>query len=339
MKNDMFSFQFGLRVVEIENFITAEIQKIKAKAHQDIDIAISQGILTINLLLLEITAFFEVLKEHVNQRLNPEIEKLTEEISQTNIEELKEITKSKQDANQKKIGTLEVDVKRTKLSYDWKNYKWIKIAILSLCSIDAMANYSSLQVLVSNLLVAIILALAVAIGLAFGAHILGSKIRFAKTLKEKVIWLSVGFIGASAVFFYLGMQRQVFSDDGSTFSNSPILWMLFNDFFFIIALLLASTKLPTREQVLEFNEFNDKKNQILQLKHQNAELDKALQIEESKVNENKQKLEAFKKYKEGLLMSLDKEKELQHATCLKEHELKNGRILLNKNLNNETKLA
>ena len=44
----MFSFQFGLRVVELENFITAEIQKIKAKAHQDIDIAISQGILTIN---------------------------------------------------------------------------------------------------------------------------------------------------------------------------------------------------------------------------------------------------------------------------------------------------
>ena len=163
MKNDIFSFQFGIRVVELENFIKAEIQKIKAKAHQDIDIAISQGILTINLLLHEVSASFEVLKEFVNQRLNPEIEKLTEEISQTNIEELKEIIKSKQDANQKKIGTLEVDVKRTKLSYDWKNYKWIKIAILSLCSIDAMANYSSLQVLVSNLVIAIILALAVAI--------------------------------------------------------------------------------------------------------------------------------------------------------------------------------
>ncbi|MFZ1424799.1 MAG: hypothetical protein WAS55_13330 [Saprospiraceae bacterium] len=339
MKNDIFSFQFGIRVVELENFITAEIQKIKAKAHQDIDIAISQGILTINLLLHEVSASFEVLKEFVNQRLNPEIEKLIEEISQSNIEELKESTKAKQEANQKKIGTLEVDIKRTKLSYDWKNYRWIKIAIISLCSIDALANYSSLQVLVSNLLVAIILALAVAIGLAFGAHILGSKIRFAMTLKEKAIWFAVGFIGASAVFFYLGMQRVVFSEDSSPFSNSPFLWMLFNDFFFIIALLLASTKLPTREQMLEFNELNDKKNQILQLKHQNVEFDKVFQIEENKVNENRQKLESFKKYKEGLLMSLDKEKELQHATCLKEQELKNGRILLNKNLSNETKLA
>lgn len=137
----------------------------------------------------------------MNQRLNPEIEKLIEEISQSNIEELKESTKGKQEANQRKIGTLEVDIKRTKLSYDWKNYSWIKIAIISLCSIDALANYSSLQVLVSNLLVAIILALAVAIGLAFGAHILGSKIRFAMTLKEKAIWFAVGFIGASAVFF------------------------------------------------------------------------------------------------------------------------------------------
>ena len=39
MKNDIFSFQFGIRVVELENFITTEIQKIKAKAHQDIDIS------------------------------------------------------------------------------------------------------------------------------------------------------------------------------------------------------------------------------------------------------------------------------------------------------------
>ena len=152
MKNDIYSFQFGIRVEELEKFIAAEIQKIKANAQLDIDIAISQGILTITLLLQEVSASFEVLKEHVKQRLNPEIEKLIEEISQSNIEEVKESTKAKQEANRKKIGTLEVDIKRTNLSYDWKNYKWIKTAIISLCSIDAMANYSSLQVLVLSLI-------------------------------------------------------------------------------------------------------------------------------------------------------------------------------------------
>jgi D-ribose pyranose/furanose isomerase RbsD len=327
---------FGLKVDDLEKIIKVETQKITEKAITDVGLAVKQGLKSINLILKEITAGFNVVKELVKKRLEPEVEKITEEISQANFEEFKTEIKDKVIENEKKIGSIDVDLKRTKLSYNWRDYKFIIIAIISLNSIDAIVNFASLQVIVKNLLLSLIVALAVGISLSWGTHVIGHKIRFAITIKEKAIWIIFTIIGASLLFYFLGLQRREFTQDqGTGLFNSPILWMLFCDFFFVIALLLSITKLPTKEQVLERNEMKDKEEEIDSIKRENEILMKNLEKVEFSYNQAKQNLEVFKKYQESLLNSIDKEVELLHSTCEKEFELKIGKVLLNKTDGNE----
>lgn len=110
------------------------------------------------------------------------------------------------------------------------------------------------------------------------------------------------------------------------FASSPFLWMLFNDFFFCVALLLASMKLPTKEQVLENRDLQEKKKQLMQLKQDKETLLTELAKEEKRINDCKQKRETFRTYREGLIFHLDKEKERIHAMCLKEFALKSGYV-------------
>lgn len=168
------SHRFGIQVKELERFLKTEIFRIGDKAKQDTDIAVSQNLTDPAVVLNEVTAETEVLKEEVNKNLTPEIDKLSEEIIQTNIEALQNATAVHEEQLNKKIGSVEVDVKRSRLSYDWSKYKWIILAIVALCSIDAAANYSSFQVLTKSLLGAIILSLAIAIGLSYASHVIGS---------------------------------------------------------------------------------------------------------------------------------------------------------------------
>jgi hypothetical protein len=318
------SFQFGIRVDALESHIKSEISRIGDRAKQDMDIAVSQNLNDTSLILNSVSTETEVLKQEVNKNIDPEVDKIIEDIKQTNLEALQNATDEQVEQTNKKISSVEVDIKRTRLTYDWKKYIWVLVVIVALCSIDAGLNYSSFQVITGNLLGAIFLSIFIASGLAVASHTIGMKIQTAKTPKQKRFWFIGGLIGAGIVFLFLGILRQTYMDDSSSFGNNPILWMLFNLFFYCIALVFASTKLPTKEQSMEHRQLEEKKNQLMLLKNQKEGMLTFLRLEEERINERKQMLEAFNKYRDSMIILIDKETERIHAMAMKEFVLKSG---------------
>lgn len=322
---NLFKFAYGIRDKVLERRLETKITRMENNAKQDTGIAVSQNLTNPQVILTEVAAETDVLKEEVTKTLNPEIGKLTEEIEQTDLEALQSVAKGQEEQLNHKISALEVDIKRTALDFDFKKLIWTMVAIVALCSIDAGANYSSFQVIAKNLLGAILLAIAVAIALSSATHVIGMKIRTVSSTLMKRLWFLGGLIGAGVVFYFLGMIRQEYTGNADGFANSPLLWMCFNLFFFAVALLLSATKSPTKEQRLAYVALEDKKKQFAALKSEKETLLNALRKEEARINECRQKLETFLTYRAELLSSLDKEKERINSMCLKEFELKGGK--------------
>lgn len=323
MKNEN-DFLFGIRVQELEHFITSKIAEARSKLLQSTDVAVHQGLTDTGVIENEITTEIEVVKSHVNKTLNPEIEKISHEILQSNFETLSEQTSTEELNLNQKINNVEVDLKRSKSTYDWTNYYTVMIGILALSSIDAIMNYSSFQVIAKYLIVAILLSAATAVGLTVAAHTIGKRMQSASTSKAKWSWYIAGLIGGGVVFFCLGLLRQTYLRDSGLLINTPFIWMLLNNFFFGISILLAFTKLPTNEQEDEKQYRDDKQKQLAKLKQEKNSLLELLRNEESKLNENKQRLEAFRIYRNELLIKLDTERDYLIATCRKEFAIKSG---------------
>lgn len=318
------SFHYGIHNNKLESHLKSQLARIGENAKLDVDLSISRNLTDPGVILDEASAEVDLLKEEVQKDLNPEIDKMTEEINQTNIEALQNVTAVQEVELNKQMGRVEVDIKRTKLSYDWSMYKWYVLAIIILCSIDALANYSSLQILVKILLLAIIFAMVIAGGLSYASHVLGSKIQSSTTVLKKCLWFIGGLLSAGIAFYMLGSLRYSYMANSGLTTFSPFLWMLFNDFFFCIALLLASTKLPTKEQFLEHRNLQELKKQWMSLKNNREKLLSDLQRKEEQINECKQKREAFWTYRDELIIFLEKAKEHLHAMCKKEFAIKSG---------------
>jgi hypothetical protein len=327
MKNDFSNF--GIRVESLEFQIKSVIDRVGKKAIHDTDIAVTQQLESISVILNEISAEMAVLMNEVKKILNPEIDNLNEQINQSNISGLQQITAKQEDESNRKIGSTEVDIKRMKITYDWSKIVWLRLAILALCTIDSALNYSSFQVIAHNLLVSIVISIAVAIGLALAAHLIGSKMQMAESKKIKQLWFGGGLLGAGVVFLMLGFLRKTYVGGASTFSNSPILWMLLNLFFFTVALLLAYMKLPTKEQALELKNMDDKKKLLESLKRDKEIILAELAGEERRINDCRQRIESFRKYRDELLNALESEKERLHTMCIKEFTLKSGNASIN----------
>ncbi len=317
---------FGIWVKVLERHLKTKISDINDNAKEDVGIAISQNVSDPQSILNEVAAETEVLKEEVAKTLNPEIDKLAEESNQSNLEGLQNATAEQTTQIERKISGLEVDIKRTKLTYDWNKLIWVSVAIISLCTVDAASNHPSFQVITGSLLAAILLSIAVAASLSFAAHAIGAKIGSPTSAITKRIWFAGGLVGGGIVFYMLGILRRTYLGDEHSFANSPFLWMCFNLFFFAVALIIASMKLPAKEERLAYNNLREKKKQLNTLKQDKEKLLSALRKEEERINECRQKLESFRKYRDELLISLDKEKERINAMCLKEFELKGGKV-------------
>lgn len=323
MKNEN-DFLFGIRVQELEHFITSKIAEARSKLLQSTDVAVHQGLTDTGVIENEITTEIEVVKSHVNKTLNPEIEKISHEILQSNFEALNKNTSIEESNLNQKINNVEVDLKRSKSTYDWSTYYKIMIGIFALSSIDALMNYSSFQVIAKYLFVAILLSVATAVGLMVSAHTIGKRMQKASTSKAKWSWYIAGLIGGGIVFFCLGILRQTYLRDSGLLINSPVIWMLLNNFFFGIAILLAFTKLPTNEQEEEKQYKEDKQKQLERLKNDKNSLKEQLRQEEAQLNECRQRLEAFRIYRNELLIKLDTERDHLIATCRKEFAIKSG---------------
>jgi hypothetical protein len=317
-------FYFGLRVDSLENYLHTNLTELREKVLQSTDIAVHQGLKETRVVEQDITTAIEVFKSQVNTTLNPEIEKLVQELLQSNIESLKLITAKEEGVLHQKINNTEVDIKRIKITYDWSTRRRVLIGILALSSIDALMNYSSYLVITKYLFLAISLSLATAIGLSLSAHPIGKRMQKALTRKAKWIWFLSGLVGGGIVFFGLGLLRLTYLRDNGLLANSPIIWMLLNNFFFAIAIILAYTKLPTETQEKEKQSKDEKLAQLESLKNEKKTLLENLSKEELKFNECKQKLESFKVYRIELLNKLDNEKDHLISNCIREFTIKSG---------------
>ncbi|MGB5026203.1 MAG: hypothetical protein WBO44_12685, partial [Saprospiraceae bacterium] len=137
MKNNN-EFYFGIRVDSLENYIKTNLTELREKVLQSTDLIVHQGLKDMLVIQYEIATAIEVIKAHVSKTLNPEIEKLAQEILQTNLEELKLQTAHEVDLIDQKINNIEVDIRRIKIIYDWSSYYKVLIGIVALSSIDAL---------------------------------------------------------------------------------------------------------------------------------------------------------------------------------------------------------
>lgn len=322
MKNEIL---FGINVIELERDIKHSTQKICDQARRDISSACSHGKAHIDYILKEIKASLEVLKEEVNKRLNPEIQTIKAIIDQTDLSSLESKIENEKVEHVRQKGNLEDEVARTKLTYNWAHHKWILISIFSLCGVDALLNYQSFQALRINLLLSMVLAILIAIALGSGAHLVGSRFRASESLKSKRLWLIYSILGASIVFYCLGIIRQKYLEGMGSFATNPILWMAFNLFFFIIALLIASFKLPSKQQELEHEEFKKKLHRIFQLNSEINSLDSKFQNAVDSHKRDLQRLKMFVHYQEELHNYINADTERIVAMSEKEFELKCGK--------------
>jgi hypothetical protein len=317
-------FHFGIRVDSLENYIKTNLTELRDKTLQSADLIVHQGLKDTLVIQHEIATAIEVIKAHVSKTLNPEIEKLAQEILQTNLEELKLQTAREVDLIDQKINNIEVDIRRIKITYDWSSYYKVWAGIIALCFIDTIMNYPSYQVLAKYLLLAILLSALTAYGLSTSAVTIGKRMQKALTAKAKWIWFLSGILGGGIAFFGLGLLRQTYLRDTGLLANSPFVWMLLNDFFFAIAILLAYTKLPSDAQEKEKQLRDQKVYEIEKLKAEKKQLLDKLEIEIKRINECKQKLEAFKIYRTDLFNQLDSERDNIVSNCNREFTIKSG---------------
>lgn len=318
------SFYFGISVESLENYIKSNLVELRANTLQSVDMLVHQGLKDTIVIQHEIATAIETFKAHINKILNPEIEKLDQEIQQADLEGLKIRTAPEVEIIDQKINNSEVDLKRTKITYRWSNYYKVLIGIGALSSIDALMNYSSYQVIAKYLIFAILLSITTAIGLTISAHTIGKRMQKTISVKDKWINFLLGLLGGGIVFFGLGLLRQAYLRDTGLLANSPFVWMLLNNFFFVIAILLAYTKLPNDTQERDKQERDQKQEEIQNLKNEKRALLNKLETEEKRVNECKQKRESFKVYRADLLNQLDTERDHIISNCNREFTIKSG---------------
>jgi hypothetical protein len=300
---------YGIQDKKLERYLDTKVILIKEKAKLDTDIAVSRNITDLTVIFNEISA---------------EIDKLDAEIIQLQTLLLQSTTEQRIMLLNKLISSAEVDVKRCKTSYDRSKYKWVIFAMATLCSLDAVINHSSFQVLVENLLVSILLSALIAIGLTWASHAIGLKVRNAQTKQLGRLWFIGGLIGSASFFYMLGILRQTYMDGSNSYANIALLWCILCNFFFGVSILIGITYLPTKAQQLEIKVLEEKIKIVLDLESKKQSLiDEEKKVIDKK-NELVQTLEGFRTYKNACIVKLEKEKECTYAMCHTEYVLKIG---------------
>ena len=325
MKN-IFKTSFSLRVPELEVYIAKEVKRITSTSLMDIGAAIKTKLESLQGICNSIAAEFNVVKEKVSQRLQPEIDKLVEKINQFEKSNIVESTQKIINEFNESSKALIADISRTVLSYNWKFYFFIWAGIFCINMIDSIFNAPIFQIVVTNLLLSIIISIFIAGVLTYFSHILGTRARLASTPKSRAARLCLGIVAASIMFLILGYIRKGYTGDDGKFVNSPFVWMILNTFFFTVAVLITYYKMPTEEQELERATLLAKKKELAKLEvNKKSAIEKLAKATEEN-NATKQRLEEFMSYRDKCLISLEKEEERVIATCKKEAEIKGGKF-------------
>lgn len=325
-------FIYGIENPELKKEISDKLNDIKQNAEQDIGFAAKENI-NPKSILFTVWSKAKAIKAIVTTHFEPEISKLKIQIKEADIDNLKASGLKQQEQIKKEISANDIDIKRTRLDFDWAKRKWARIGITACLCLDAIINFRAWQVLVENLLISGIVAILTACGLAYAVHQIAVRVTIARTRRERIIWIVGGLTGGAVIFFLLGLLRQEFYGNDGSLMASPLLWMLWNVFFYGIALLLAINNTPTKEQRLGYEKLQEKKHEKVVLENRMKLLQQQINDTEKSVKEWKEKLSMIEKYQEELLNSIDMDRNQICADCIKEYELKGGTISFTQMIN------
>lgn len=316
---------FGVENTKFDNQVRQEILKIKKEAEQNISLAVNCNSHP-KAILVNVGTQISALNSKVNKYFGVNISKLEEDIKSFDLVDLKLDTENKIKQLEKLIRSVEIDITRNEVPlYDIKVWKY-KIGIGVCVFLDCILNFRSFQVWVDNLLIAIVAALLTALCIGYIADTTGKKLVNYKNNRKKIIVLGISIACAMLVFYILSIMRIYYYAESDMSSFSPLLWCLFNLFFYCIAVLLSMNNTPTEEQLKLTAQLNILLKKLNILKDEKEGIKSSLIKNENLLKMHKNKLTELVRYRELLLKSIEMERNQICAKCLLDYELRGGSI-------------
>lgn len=322
---NIYKLNFGREYLQFDNQIKQEILTIRKEAEQNTSLAV-KGNSHPRAVLINVGSQITALISKVNTHFGVNASKIDAVIKSVDLGSLRTKSESKIKLLDKTIRSLEIDVARieppTKLASVWKYKIGIGICVL----LDCILNFRSFQVWVDNLLIAIISALLTAACIGYLADITGKRLVNSKSNRIKLIVFSISILSVLLVFYLLSVMRIYYYADSDVGSISPILWCLFNLFFYCIAVLLSMNNSYTDEQLKTNKYLKQLTSKIKLLESEKESIIGTLNKNENILKDYKSELLELTRFHELLLKSIEMERNQICAKCLLDYELRGGSI-------------
>jgi hypothetical protein len=129
--------------------------------------------------------------------------------------------------------------------------------------------------------------------------------------------------GGAAFFFILGLMRAAFYEGENSWVSSPILWTIWNSFFFACAILVA-TMLPTKAQWKERTHYLDINKRYGRLEAAKRDIEGKIEAINQAFADLAAQITELEVYRSELIKYIEAQRELIHAKALKEYHIKGG---------------
>lgn len=255
----------------IETQINKSITEIENVAKVETELAAQSNINPVSV-LISICAKFRSLKDSAESYFSPLIKEAEIKTAERTLDSYKRDLSEELLQINKAIGAIALDIKRTLAKFPFRNRKLVIAGIISGVGIDAILTASALQVILSNLLFSIGLAIMIAVLLSVLIQQASLQIHNAKNSYPKLIWVCGVFLGCGALFYFLAIIRNKYYSEQEEMLSMPIIWTLFSLFFFSISFILAVNLTPNKKQVEADNYIKEKRLEIkiLEIQRQNV---------------------------------------------------------------------
>jgi len=277
MLNIKFKRVFGGQAIDAH--INKSITEIENVAKVETELAAQSNINPVSI-LISICASFRSLKDSAESYFSPLIKQAEIKTAEHALDSNKgDLSKELVQIN-KAIGAIALDIKRTLAKFPIRNRKLIMAGIVAGVGVDAILTASALQVILSNLLFSIGLAIMIAVLLSVLIQQASLQINNANKRYPKLIWFCGVFLGCGTLFYFLAIIRNKYYSEQEDMLSMPIIWTLFSLFFFSISFILAVNLTPNKKQVEANNYIKEKRLEIkiLEIQRQNV-CEKIIQIE------------------------------------------------------------
>lgn len=307
-----------------EKELEQDFNKIKDEALTDVSIHVENPNASIETLLGEVRSKIDVLKTKVEKFCSPRFNQLQSAISRVRYEETKLQLEESIEKNKELFQRIKIDCNRIILNYSWHFFPVPILCIAILVGGDVALNFRSLQMLLPNMMAALIVGVIVAISLGLAADATASKILTIHHKMRRRLFFFLVNVAAFCLFLFLGFLRIDFYQQEMSLINNPVTWSFFSLLFFNTAVFVSHMFLPSKEE-------KDKKNKRESLDKQCRVLAKKIKQEEKALEEVREKhaniltataeLDGYRKNKLALL---DRQQAVIFQSCRREYQLKGG---------------